>query len=230
MKIIGNTEDRVMVYKIEAARFSWLIIEQAYKKLIENLKLLTTEYTHDLALNTITTTWAIIDNSFRFLRLMEQLRGLKHKNIQDALNYVEKIENFRNYIQHLNTEVNKLPEEIYPILGAISWPSNDLLESFAISVGTIPPGTIMNSLAFNVLTKKCQPDIIFNALNYSLNISELFKIINKTNNYLNEWLMENNFLINKDGGGNLFRVKFPTEGVFPNEIKRIKIKLRTYKK
>ena len=154
MKAIENISDRIIIYSVEAARFSYKMMESSFSDLQKLLSSIEDDtLTNDIALYVFKYAWQFIDMSFRFGRMLAQIRGLKHKEV--GFKGVEKalvdIEKARNYIQHLNSKIPEVSKEIYPILGAVSWASKDKQKSFTVALGAMPTGTSFNSLSFDTM-------------------------------------------------------------------------------
>jgi len=201
MKEIANISDRIVIYSVEAARFSYKMMEASFCDLQELLRSVENNaLTNEIALSAFKYVWQFIDMSFRFGRMLAQIRGLKHKemgfkNVEKALVNIEKA---RNYIQHLNSQVPVVSKEIYPILGAVSWASKDKQKSFTLALGALPTGTSFHSLSFDTMSKEFMDDIILNIDTFSVNLTECSKLMCSGFEYLNNWIDTNGYSSTKD--------------------------------
>lgn len=227
MKNLRNITNRQIVYRIEAGRFSYLILSESYNDL--TAALLTTE-TEGVdcrkAVTAFRNAWQFIDNAFRFSTVISQIKGFRHKD--ERFKIVEKtavqIERARNFIQHLNSGIPGLSDEIYPILGAISWPSRDGKSSYTISLGALPDGTHFNSLGYNKEEKAYKPDILLDVDTFSVNLSESFRAMTSGSEYLNEWLSAQEMIAEQDITPN-FMVAGPLDNV-PSNMKFVRAKIK----
>jgi hypothetical protein len=201
MKSITNISDRIIIYSIEAARFSYKMMESSFNDLQKLLSTIEDDtLTNDISLYVFKYAWQFIDMSFRFGRMLAQIRGLKHKEV--GFKGVEKalvnIEKARNYIQHLNSQIPEVSKEIYPILGAVSWASKDKQKSFTVALGAMPTGTSFHSLSFDTMSKEFMGDIILNIDTFSVNLTECNKLMCSGFEYLIDWIDTNGYSSTKD--------------------------------
>lgn len=201
MKSLMKIDDRMSVYKIEAARFSFIMMEKSYQNLISTLRIIENESTpNESVVEAIMQVWQFVDMAFRFFRVFSEIRGIKHKD-QRVVNCKKanaKLTQARNFIQHLNTMIPKVTEEIYPILGAISWASKNLNYSFVITLGTHPKGTSFHSLPYEKSKHKFMDDIALNVDTISVSIKEVYQAMQTANIYLSEFLVAENYLSNDE--------------------------------
>ena len=178
----------------------------------------------EIALFIFKSIWQFIDMSFRFGRILAQIRGLKHKesrynNVEHALVSIDKA---RNYIQHLNSQISSVSDEIYPILGAVSWASKDKQKSFTIALGVLPTGTSFHSVSFDTRSKEFISDIILNIDTFSVNITASNKSMQSGFEYLSEWLDANGYSSPKDPVHNIAVVPALNLGVTTKRYLRVK--------
>ena len=201
MKVLKNLSDRKNMYRIEAARVSYLICESSYNE----LRNLLTEFedrapSFSDAIVALRLVWEFVDFAFRFLSVINQIKGLKHKEqayqlAQDSKNNITKA---RNFFQHLNTSIPIAGDYIYPIAGAIVWPSRDRTKSYILSAGTIPNGTFLHSHKYDQQEQKYLDEVILNFDTFSVDIQDSYIKLSGAQKYLDEWLDEKNCLDDKD--------------------------------
>ena len=232
MKSIANLSDRFAIYSIEAARFSFRMMESSFSDLQNLLDLLEHDSLTDaIALSIFKSTWLFIDTSFRFGRMLGQIRGLKHnaieyKRVEKALVDLEKA---RNYIQHLNSEIPGLSAETYPILGALSWASKDKQRSFTIALGTLPPGTTFHSLSFDTASKEFVDEIELSIDTFSLNLTECNKLIRSGFEYLADWIESKGYSSTAEIQPNFAITTALNLGIASKRYVRVKVKFEINK-
>jgi hypothetical protein len=187
-------DNRLEAYKIEAIRYTYVFATNANENLKTALnKMDSSEINEPDVITALSSCWQIIDNSFRFLRLLQQVKGIRKKEIWMAsvAKLDPSVEKFRNYIQHINSHVPRIQPEIYPILGVISWPSKNNQQSNSASMGGNPTGTMINTLSFDTSIGEYLPGIIFNADVFKIDISNLMKSLQLIRDGFDNWLSEN---------------------------------------
>jgi hypothetical protein len=112
--------------------------------------------------------------------------------------YARRLVGARNFAQHLNDEIPKITAETYPILGAVSWASEDRLTSRTISAGTLPPGTTFHTLAYDTTEHCYDKSVVFNIGNLQIDLSETNHSMSQVHSYLCEWLVESDPVSDQD--------------------------------
>jgi hypothetical protein len=196
-----NKFDRITIYSVEAARFSYKMMASSFSSLQDTLDAVENNgATRGIDLAIFMSAWQFIDMGFRFGRVLAQVRGLRHKdesykNVEKALIDIEKA---RNYIQHLNSQLSQLAGEIYPILGAILWASKDKQKSFICALGAMPEGTHFHSLSFDTVKKEFVDDIILNIDTFAINLTRCNQQMKDGIEYLTVWANENGYSFTDD--------------------------------
>jgi hypothetical protein len=199
MKALNANSERKDIFRIDAARYSFLIIQSCFQDLTASLKFIENgDNSNQLALQAFRAAWQIIDYTFRFCSLLSQLRGLKHSDtrFKRAERCYLEVEKARNYVQHLNTTIPVIPDESYPILGTISWPAQNKTTSITLSVGSHPKGTQFRSLIYDTVKGEFVNGIILNFETFGINILKIMDQVEAGYGYLNDWLIANDRLSN----------------------------------
>jgi hypothetical protein len=154
----------------------------------------------------ITIAWQIIDISFRYINILSMIKGIKHKepSYRRAEHFIEQIEVFRNYYQHLNTEINDLPLGISPIMGVVSWSTEEEQRTNTITIGTIIKGTVIDTQPYDTKDKRFINGVVFSILNQTISLSELYQVFEGANKYFNSWLLSNDYLGNEQNSPTFF--------------------------
>lgn len=206
MKFISSSLDRKEIYKIDAARYSYLIISLSFTELIDCLrKVEKDKKSLSNGLTAIRLAWQFIDYGFRFSRLLRQIRNLKQNDpvYKISNRRLQNIEKARNFIQHLNSSIPKADYIMYPVLGAISWPSQDLQKSFTLSLGTFPSGTHFHSLAYDRHEQHYIDTINISIDTFSVNIKESYGLLSDCSAHFEAWLSSIGILTDIDAKPNI---------------------------
>jgi hypothetical protein len=228
MKAIVNTADSQSIYRIEAARISFELLNQAFNELKMTLVAIEekekSQYSFQDALNVVKLAFQFVDCTHRFFTVLSQIRGLKHKNeiFKNAESYAKKLAVVRNFAQHLNDEIPKITNETYPILGAISWASDDHAVSRTISLGTLPPGTSFHSLAYDTKEQCYNKSIVFNIGNLEIDLTETHNAMVSVQSFFYDWLLEHKLLSDQDVVPNVMVVE--SLGGIPNTARYVRAK------
>lgn len=201
MKSIINAESKIQVFRIESARISFELMADS----LSDLKLALRELENNpksfsFGKTATRRVWEFIDWAFRFGSVISQLKGFRHKDPRFK-NYElihRDIENARNFIQHLNSSIPDLPGVSFPVLGAVLWSSEDRNTSFAFALGTLAPGTEINSLGFEISVGKYVDNIAISYESKTLVLNLVYQTANSVNEYLNEWIANSHFIGDDD--------------------------------
>jgi hypothetical protein len=205
MKSIGNIKDQSQILIIDAIRLSFEIEKTLYSKFWRSLRLL--EKVEDnlpprpsQVINSIQYVWEIIDTVNRIRGLIIYVKGLSHNSNEYQLfsKNTKSIEDFRNFYQHLNTEIPKIAEPANPIIGVISWVTKDQNKSKTITYGSIISGNSFHSLAVDTWTNKFACNLEFSSDQLSIDLEYVHKKLKDFAQFFNEWLITNNYLLEKE--------------------------------
>lgn len=212
MKALNANSERKDIFRIDAARHSFLIIQSCFQDLAASLKAIENgNDSNQQALLAFRDVWQIIDYAFRFCSLLSQIRGLKHSDVrfkQCEKCYTE-ILKARNYVQHLDTTIPTIPDESYPILGTISWSTQNRTKSITLSVGSHPKGTQFHSLIYDTVNGVFLNGIILNFETFGINILKTIERTKSGHEYLNEWLIANDRLSVIESKPSIFTFTIP---------------------
>ncbi len=145
MKALSSVADQAQVLAIDALRLSLEIEKAMHSRLWRVLHRI--EKLDDASpprpaavLDAIALSWQLIDTTHKIRTLADQVRGLSHSTpaYQLFLRNTARTEDFRNFFQHLGTEIPKLPLNTNPIMGVLSWVTRVSSKSRTIVYGTFP--------------------------------------------------------------------------------------------
>ncbi len=129
LRRIPESLDRREALFFDGIRFTVEMMDIAYRRLADTL------HEHAQAQNPafrqsnpmalpFLDAWSIVDSVNRLRRLLDRLPTIKHKQIPERevfLRGTETVDEFRNRIQHLDTEMTSITESKEPVWGTISW-------------------------------------------------------------------------------------------------------------
>lgn len=202
MKRLINIEDRKQLFIIDAIRYFFVELIHTFAQIQKGLtdieKKLNCKETlsEEETLHIISACWRTIDTMFRIWGLLGQVRGLSQKSPELQIFYrkISKVENFRHFYQHLNTEIPNLPEDSGPILGYVSWKSSDPKLGLTLAVGTIPSNTNLYSVAYDRTINEMVNETLFVAGTLSIDLNPLPAACEKVRNFFNTWLESKGYL------------------------------------
>ena len=201
MKTLSNITDQKQVLVIDALRLSLEIEKTMNSRLWRILrrieKLDDRSHPRPVAvLNAIGLAWQIIDTTHRMRGLTDQVRGLSHKLPEYQLfqRNTARTEAFRNFFQHLNTEIPKLPAKTNPIIGILSWVTKVPNKSRTIVYGMFPKDGNFHSLAIDTWTGQFASRLEFSAGQMNIDIDNIHQEVTRFRRFFEKWLDENQYL------------------------------------
>lgn len=127
MKLLRDA-DRINTYKIEAARFSYLMFRNSWQLLQAEVSPISRaeEVVEAKAVAITSAALAVVDHGMRFCNVVTQIKGMRkaEPGISAIYKIKKSLEDVRNHIQHVDQSAHKADPEFYPILGAVSWASS----------------------------------------------------------------------------------------------------------
>lgn len=165
--------------RVEAIRFAYSIFEASFQDAEAEISKLGERPSYDELLKSYRPIWEMIDFGLRFVSLCRELRGFKKpKCLSEKKLLIENLTRARNVLQHLTTELRKLPVEYYPAMGAITLVDKNCFSSKTVSLGGLAKGTKMSSAALDRETMTLVPAFRFDLLDVSIDLLELKDLIN----------------------------------------------------
>jgi hypothetical protein len=189
MKSLKHLTDRKAVYRIEAARISFEVLSDSFNGLRQTLQGISgTECDVATALKAYKEAWQFVDYTFRFLAVVNQIRGLKHRDPRfvTAQQSMPEIERARNFVQHLSSGIPKLSDETYPILGALAWSSDGGQKSHVLSLGRLPKGTQFHTVAYDTHEGAYVKDVLLCVDTFVVRMDRAFSLAVGCYEYLND--------------------------------------------
>lgn len=188
-----KSADRVLVYKIECARFSFAILERAWERLRSTTSRVEShdELTEPIGIEVISDAWQVVDFAARHLNVLKTIPRINRKDERfQALDKVGGLlTKVRNYIQHVDAETHKLAgSTAYPILGAVAWSVSGGAKSMTLCLGTLPPRTSFHTVAFDREADKYLDEVLLGVGSLTLNLSRVYQASKAAADFLAEHL------------------------------------------
>lgn len=211
------SDDRVLVYKVECARFSYRLAERAWGRLtgsIETIRELG-ELTDAFGLDVFFHAWSFVDFAARHFNALTTIPGIDRKDIRYK-NFAAKsklLSGVRNYIQHVDQEAHKIRNDPVspPILGAMAWGAADGATSFTIFLGTAPSDTAFYTATYDVDTQHFLSGIFLSVGELTIELKEIFALCSAAARQLDEHLTATGLLGGEDV--RLGKLYIPASGI-----------------
>lgn len=191
---ITNTKDMLIV---DALRLTLAIQNRSYVSLVKSLKHIdrnrqdNREYRPKLnqGLGVISNSWQIIDTSYRAMKLVKKVKGLKQKlpEVQSFVRTNSKSEVFRHLYQHLDND-SFSGEKIHPILGSVAWEGENPKLCYVLNVGTGSPDIHFYTLSYDTWKKEFAQKLMFSAGNQDIELDKIHASCRSFNRFFNRWL------------------------------------------
>lgn len=166
-------------------------------------------------LNALGLAWQIIDTIHRTRGLTEQVRGLSHTSPEYQLfqRNTAHAEDFRNFFQHLNSEIPKLPVKTNPIIGVLSWVTKFSNKSRTVAYGTFLKDGNFHSLAVDTWAGKFANKLEFTAGQMSIALDTIHREVSRFRIFFDKWLVKNEYLSKSELSPSVlsFYIQFQTE-------------------
>ena len=194
--------DRKQTLFFDGVRYAAEMSHLAFTRLLKTLHALpeaeagTAEYA-DLVTAAMTDAWTIVDSTHRLRELLAQFPKLKQKlpNLQVFYRATTGVETFRNVIQHLRGEIDKLAENGLPVWGSLTWrvqidPATGEEAGFGVCAGTFYPGASIYLSQFGDRLAKPIGRVCLNMGMVKLDLGELIRSIEPVIRFLEKGLAE----------------------------------------
>ena len=118
---------------------------------------------------------ALIDICHRIRQLIFHISGLRHKTaaLQIFVRATEQIDVLRHHVQHLASGIQSMPQEAYPLCGALSWvPSFSPSKCYTILSGNLLPGRNAPSCAYDAHKSQFAHRLVLHAAGTSVDLQD----------------------------------------------------------
>jgi hypothetical protein len=144
----------------------------------------------DIVALLVASIWSVVDGVHRLRELLQRAPGLKRKlpQLQLFLRNTSNVEPLRHYVQHLRTEIARLPAQPTPIWGVISWVSSaDRSLCYTVIAGTTFSGTSVYSCPWDTWNGCFAQEFILSVNNTTVDIPSLVADIEAIEPLLEQW-------------------------------------------
>lgn len=136
--------------------------------------------------------WSFIDTVHRIREVAQAVPGLSNKTAElhlflEATDIAEK---FRHYIQHLRSELSKVPGNTFPAWGSLSWvdPNDSLLTHTALA-GAQVGETRFVGCVFDTVERKWVSKVALSVNDLSFNFDPIFTACTRFRDFVVPWIL-----------------------------------------
>jgi hypothetical protein len=196
---------------VDALRYSLVLEYRAYAAISRALRAIERDRrlhpSEARALSAINNAWHIVDVVHRVRGLITSVPGLPNKTpeVQVFLRNTAPTEDFRNLYQHLNSEIGKIRTTTNPIMGVLSWVTQNPSKSITMFLGTGAADIQVHTVALDTWRGEFAQTRLFSAGNRDLELDKIHAGCKRIGSYLNEWLRSNNKLAEEEMKVGVFR-------------------------
>ena len=215
MRRLINIEDRKQIFIIDAVRFFFVELTHTFAQIQHGLTDIEKKLnggdtlSEDETLPVISACWRTLDTIYRLKGLLGQVRGLSQKSPELQIFYrtISKIEDFRHLYQHLNTDIPKSSEDSGPILGYVTWRTDDPKLGLTVAIGTVPSDTNLYSAVYDRSKDEIVNQTLFVAGTLSIDLNPLPTACEKVRTFFNTWLDSKGYLAEESPHVSIFRLQ-----------------------
>lgn len=135
--------------------------------------------------------WSFIDTVHRIREVAQSVPGLSRKTaeLRLFLDATDIAENFRHYIQHLRSELSKVPGNTFPVWGSLSWvdPKNSLL-THTVLAGAQVGETRFIGCVFDKVEGKWVSKVALSVNDLSFNFDPIFIVCIQFKDFILPWI------------------------------------------
>lgn len=136
--------------------------------------------------------WSFIDTVHRIREVAQAVPGLGRKTPElrlflDATAIAEK---FRHYIQHLRSELSKIPGNTFPVWGSLSWVDlEDSLLTHTVLAGAQVGDTQYPGCVFDTVERQWVSRVSLSVVGHSFNFDPIFATCMRFRDFVVPWLL-----------------------------------------
>ena len=216
MKNLANFGSTRHVFIVDALRYTLLLEQKAFTSMCRALRRIennddgTGHPNRALTLTAISAAWNIVDTVHRLRGLVRQIPELSQRDpeVQLFIHSTSLIEDFRNIYQHLNVSIPRIEGKTNPVMGVLSWITNDPMKSITIFVGTSTPDTEFHTVTFDRLKREFVQRFLFSVGNKDIDLDEIHSSCKKLRKFFEAWLTQNGHLSAEEASVGVVRFQF----------------------
>ncbi len=136
--------------------------------------------------------WSFIDTVHRIREVAQGVPGLGRKTAElslflDATDIAEK---FRHYIQHLRSELSKVPGNTFPVWGSLSWVDpDDSMLTHTVLAGAQVGETRFVGCVFDTVEHKWVSKVALSVNDLSFNFDPIFMACIRFRDFVVPWIL-----------------------------------------
>lgn len=217
--LVGDL-DRNRAFTIEALRFALLSANLSFEKVRQGaygMEAGSNQPTLGEGFAILSSCWAVVDAMDRAEELSRHVKGLRRTTeVRLFRATASRAKAFRNYFQHLPTEIPSLPTSAQPTMGSLSWISpHDAMKSTTVWISTGGEQASIYGLAFDTHKVSFVGDFVFSAAAKDLRLDELTSAAANFLLYFDDWLRSSSLLADKSIACSKFTFEIQTEKSHP---------------
>lgn len=207
---------RRIVFHLDGLRYSLAMAEVASKRLNQSLavieaKLELAEPYESEVVSSLLDAWSIVDMCNRIRDLVQSTPSLspKHPSIQVFIRATTKVDELRNYVQHLQSEIPQIPSQSYPLWGSISWVSaSNSRKCFTIVAGSLLTGVNAPGCSWDTVDKRFSSHLELFAHTLNVDLILIAEKLRALKAHLKTWVEAQPFLQRKTDQPTVFISEF----------------------
>lgn len=191
-KLPVNLERRQAIF-LDGIRFSVEIAELAYRRLRLTLADISTDHDTKVdgvpiaTVSVIQDAWTFLDSIFRLRALLHRMPRIRKKDLeyQQFIRKTKSVDDMRNVVQHLDSEIPRLEKLNISAWGCLSWAYLVDSKSFVVNSYVLIPGLMFEGGSYpivNPMGKRFYDEIdqiTLHSSDCSANISEIMREVEK---------------------------------------------------
>jgi len=177
---------------LDGVHYALEIVELNYRDLYDSCIGIQGPNSLDHLAAALSKSWTIIDAVNRIREISQSIPGLNKSDTKlvKFLRTTEVVEVYRNYTQHLRSELLKPNLDPFPVWGALSWVDpNDPKQSHMAVYGSITPGTGFAGMPYDRVEKKWASKVCLSLGNRSLSFDPLYSNVKEFGQYIVPWIL-----------------------------------------
>jgi hypothetical protein len=200
MRTLKIGEDIRQVYILDALRYTLMLENRSHAALWVALRRLErfrgSHPAERTAVAAYAEAWQCIDMTHRARGLARQIRGMSQKapEFQKFIRATDRIDVFRNHLQHLNTNIPKIVGSTNPVLGAMSWLTANPRVCMTVSIGRGDKDCHYHTLVFDSVELIFTSTFLFTAGGLDVDLTKTNATCRGFESHLDQWLREQHML------------------------------------
>lgn len=137
--------------------------------------------------------WSVVDVCHRIRRIVSCTPGIKQRApwLQSFLRATEEVEEFRNYVQNLDTTIPGISAPWTPVMGTLSWVSfHDDQTCLTTMLGSLEDGVTNNTISYDTVNRCFARKIELTLGTQRLSILDLCDRIEDLREDLKDWVAQ----------------------------------------